>query len=135
MIEKELFNDIMIAIDEEDIKYLIRDKYKYKPIIEALNRLEELERDVETWKEVAEHKEEEYQICHEECERLTSIKNKQAEILRIIKEKKVNVRAFLKCCNSEDGLSIYNNQCDDKQEKESKELTQEEFDLLKEVLK
>ena len=54
--------------------------------------------------------------------------------LEIIKEKKVNVRAFLKCCHREDGLLIYNNQCDNKSVMESKELTQEEFDLLKEVL-
>ena len=54
--------------------------------------------------------------------------------LEIIKEKRVNVRAFLKCCHREDGLTIYNNECDDKQEKESKELTQEEYKFLKEIL-
>lgn len=59
---------------------------------------------------------------------------KRLKALEIIKNKRVNVRAFLKCCQMEDGLTIYNNQCDDKQEKESKELTQEEYDLLKEVL-
>lgn len=43
MTEKALFNDLMIAIDEEDIKYLIRNKERYKPILAALNRLEILE--------------------------------------------------------------------------------------------
>ena len=66
---------------------------------------------------------------------MTAIIAKELKALEIIKEKRVNVRAFLKCCHIEDGLTIYNNQCDDKQEKESKELTKEEYDLLKEVLK
>lgn len=67
-------------------------------------------------------------------EELLDIIEKDLKALEIIKEKRINVRAFLKCCHREDGLTIYNNQCDDRQEKESKELTQEEYDLLKEVL-
>ena len=63
-----------------------------------------------------------------------AIIEKHLKALEIIKEKRVNVRAFLKCCHREDGFTIYNNQCDDKQEKESKELTPEEYELLKEVL-
>lgn len=59
---------------------------------------------------------------------------KELKVLEIIKKKRVNVRAFLKCCHREDGLLIYNNQCDNKSVAESKELTQEEFDLLKERL-
>ena len=58
----------------------------------------------------------------------------QLKALKIIKSKKVNVRAFLKCCHRVDGLLIYNNQCYNENEKESKELTQEEYELLKEVL-
>lgn len=59
---------------------------------------------------------------------------KHLEALKIIKRKRVNVRAFLKCCHREDGLLIYNNQCDNDSAAESKELTPEEFDLLREVL-
>lgn len=54
---------------------------------------------------------------------------RELKALEIIKEKGVNVRAFLKCCHRADGLLIYNSQC-----VESQELTQEEYDLLKEVL-
>lgn len=60
--------------------------------------------------------------------------SKKLKALELIKEKRVNVRAFLKCCHTEDGLTIYNSQCNDEKERESKELTQEEYDLLKEVL-
>ena len=53
----------------------------------------------------------------------------------IIKNKKVNVRALIKSFYFvKDGLSVYNSQCCDKEEMESKELTQEEYDFLKEVL-
>ena len=56
--------------------------------------------------------------------------------LEIIKNKKVNVRALCKSVYSPiDNLLVYNNQCWNEKEMESKELTQEEYDLLKEVLK
>ena len=60
---------------------------------------------------------------------------KSLKALELIKKKRVNVRVFLKYCNREDGLKLYNNQCCDCQEMESKELAQEEYELLKEVLK
>lgn len=109
----------------------------YCDIIET--ELKRLEDDVETWKEVAEHKEKEYQICHEECVRLTSIKNKQDEILRIIKEKRVNVAEFedwleenpnatyeeFLIADNEGALCRFTcTACDEK-------LTQAEFDILK----
>lgn len=61
--------------------------------------------------------------------------SKKLKALEIIRNKRVNVRAFLKCYHTEEGLTIYNNECDDKQEKESKELTREEYKLLREELK
>lgn len=60
---------------------------------------------------------------------------KKLKALEIIKRKRVNVRAFLKCCHTIDGLLIYNGQCDNSNAVESKELSQKEYDLLKEVLK
>ena len=64
--------------------------------------------------------------------------DKKLRALEIIKNKKVNVRAFLKSCHYKDSdtqLNAYNSQCCDWQEMESKELTREEYDLLVEVLK
>ena len=63
---------------------------------------------------------------------------KSLRALEIIKSKKVNVRAFLKSCSYKDidtQLNVYNSQCCDWQERESKELTREEYELLKEILK
>ena len=63
---------------------------------------------------------------------------KSLKALEIIKNKKVNVRAFLKSCSYKDidtQLKVYNAQCCDWQEMESKELTQKEYELLKEMLK
>ena len=63
---------------------------------------------------------------------------KSLKALEIIKDKKVNVRAFLKSCFYKDidtQLNVYNSQCNDKEMMESKELTKEEYELLKEVLK
>ena len=62
--------------------------------------------------------------------------SRRIKALEIIKKKKVNVRALLKSFYSpKDGLSVYNSQCCDWQEMESKELTREEYEFLKEVLK
>lgn len=106
MTEKELFNDLMIAIDEEDIKYLIRNKERYKPILAALNRLEILERELKKQdKELVE---------------LT-------KVLKIIVEKQVDIPELLRA----DNVVEYNS----KHWSESLDLSKSEFDFLKEYLK
>lgn len=97
------------------------------------SELKRLEEDVETWKEVAKHKENEFNIIHEECERLTYIKNKQDEILRIIKEKGVDVRYLQECENLKqyNGTVVLNWNDEKEAEYHNELLTQEEFDLLK----
>lgn len=54
---------------------------------------------------------------------------KELKALEIIKNKKVYVRFFLKYCDDEIGLPIYNSQV-----LEEQKLTKEEYDLLKEAL-
>ena len=62
--------------------------------------------------------------------RYNELDNKE-EALKIIKEKNVNVRAFKKALlMKQDELSAYNSQ----NHRYEDDLTQEEFDLLKEVL-
>ena len=61
---------------------------------------------------------------------------KELKALEIIKGKRVNVRALIKSYYSKYGFQMYNDtQCADKNEKlDSKDLTQEEYDLLKGML-
>ena len=58
--------------------------------------------------------------------------------MEIIKEKNVNVNMFISICNFRDGLEKYNElilQEDMTGKKGKNLLTQEEYDLLKEILK
>lgn len=116
-----------LALDENTPFRLEGEIQHNLDIIETeLKRLEELERDVKTWKEVAEHKENEFNIIHKECERLTHIKNKQDEILRIIKEKDIDIGLLRNTKNALE-YNIY--------KKNGLQPTEKEYDLLKEVLK
>lgn len=63
------------------------------------------------------------------ADELLDIVEKELKALEIIKNKKVYVRFFLKYCDDEIGLPIYNSQV-----LEEQKLTQEEYDLLKEAL-
>ena len=54
---------------------------------------------------------------------------KQLKVLEIIKKKQVAVDEFIRCCKEDNPLEEYNNFAGDKNS-----LTQEEFNLLKEVL-
>ena len=63
---------------------------------------------------------------------------KELKALEIIKEKNVNVNMFISICNFRDGLEKYNElilQEDMTGKKGKNLLTQEEYDLLKEILK
>lgn len=107
MNNKELYYDLMIAIDEGDIDYLQRNKLRYKKIETDLNRLDEIDK-----------------VMFINNQKM----QKQDEILRIIKEKNVNIHGIINAPT----LEYYNDHC---QLRHSEDLTQAEFDLLKEFFK
>ena len=112
----DLDDALKVIYDSQDIMGGHDDFWKaYRTIETALKRLESVDRVGEMF-----------------CVNV----DKKLKALEIIKNKKVNVRALLKSYYSpKDGLAVYNSQCCDWQEMESKELTQEEYELLKEILK
>ena len=115
--------DLLDRLYETDV---INDDHTHDTNIigKALKRLEELEK---AFKALSKE--------DEKTKKFLSLEIEKNRALEIIKNKKVNVRALLKSTYSFlDGLSIYNSQCYNRQEMESKELTQEEYELLKEVL-
>ena len=101
-----------IKVDNDIETFIIKDISEYKTIEKELKEKEELQKLLDHERDLNNHL-----ITHE------------VKALDIIKEKRVNVKAFLMCCNEKTGLLIYNSQV-----LENQELTEEEFNLLKEVL-
>ena len=105
------------------------EKIECKVIIETeLKRLEELEK----WSPLKNN------LTQIDIE-LVATCNQQGEILRIIKEKDVDVGWFKECLSCGKPLEVYNDRYDKIRSCNGKnyhfmQLTQEEFDLLKEVL-
>lgn len=122
MNSKEALKDFQILVGDYKNKW---DKKTYDHFVNTLDiiktdldRLEKLEK--------------EHEFLGEHYRELSAYSKKQDKILRIIKEKQVNVGYLLACDDYEEYLDYFNDRQGEGNLPSFELLTQEEFDLLKE---